>query len=89
MERLLLLAHFLCSVLRMVHLSAQYGRLRGGRSVTKVGAHTHSYTHTNTPHTVLAKMLLLQLRTEDRVHPGQVPSSATAAGLGKSGNGCD
>lgn len=89
MERLLLLSHFLCSVLRMVHLSAQYGGLRGGRSVTKVGAHTHSHTHKNTTYTVLAKMLLLQLRTEDGVHPSQVSSFAAAAGLGKSGDGCD
>lgn len=45
MGRLLLPAHLLRSVLWMVHLPAQYGGLRGGRSVTEVSARTHTHTH--------------------------------------------
>lgn len=51
--------------------------------------YTHTHTNTNTTHIVMANMLLLQLRAEDGVHPGQVSSSAAAAGLGESGDDCD
>lgn len=52
------------------------------------GERAHTHTHTRT-HTLPANVLLLQLCAEDGVHPGQVSSSAAAAGLGEFDDGCD
>lgn len=44
-EFLLLPAHLIRSVLRLVHLPAQHGWMWGGRSVTEVRMHMHAHMH--------------------------------------------